>query len=80
MLDPLINFAIFIIWWWMAFLALLPIGVKRVEEADVVQGHDAGAPQQSLVVKKGLWAIGIALILWALTAIFIWMDPFHIRR
>jgi hypothetical protein len=30
-------------------------------------------------MKKALWATGVALILWALTAIFIWIDPFHIR-
>jgi predicted secreted protein len=79
MLDPLLNFAIFIIWWWMALLALLPIGVKRVEEGDIALGHDSGAPQQAQIVKKAVWAAGVALILWALTAIFIWIDPFHIR-
>ena len=79
MLDPLLNLAIFIIWWWMAFFALLPIGVRRVEEGDVAQGHDAGAPQMPLLRKKAIWAAGVALILWALTAAFIWLDPFNVR-
>lgn len=79
MLDPLLNFAIFIIWWWMALLALLPIGVRRVGDGDVALGHDAGAPQHPLLLKKALWAAGAAAILWALTALFIWFDPFHIR-
>ena len=79
MLDPLLNLAIFIIWWWVALFAMLPVGVRRVEEGDVAQGHDSGAPQRPLIVKKALWAAGAALILWAVTAIFIAMDPFHVR-
>ena len=79
MLDPLLNIAIFIIWWWMALLALLPVGVRRVEQGDVNLGHDAGAPQKPFMLKKALWAAGAAAVLWAVTAIVIWFDPFHIR-
>lgn len=79
MLDPLLNIAIFIIWWWLALFAMLPIGVRRVEEIDVAQGHDSGAPQRPLLVKKAVWAAGAALVLWAITALCIWLDPFHIR-
>ena len=45
MLDPLLNIAIFIIWWWIALLALLPVGVRRVEQGDIDLGHDAGHRQ-----------------------------------
>jgi predicted secreted protein len=79
MVDPAINVAIFIIWWWMAFFVMLPIGVRRVDPADAAQGHDAGAPAQPMIWKKAFWAACAGAVLWALTALMIWFDPFHIR-
>ena len=79
MTDPLLNLSIFIIWWWMALFVVLPIGVKRIADADAAQGHDAGAPQAPNLAKKALWAAGIALILWAITFAIIAFDPFNIR-
>jgi predicted secreted protein len=79
MLDPVLNIAIFIIWWWMALFAVLPIGVKPVTEGDIAEGHDAGAPQAPRLWQKALWAAGAAAVLWAITATIIFFDPFHIR-
>jgi predicted secreted protein len=80
MLDPILNVAIFIIWWWMALFAMLPIGVKSVEEADIADGHDPGAPRVHNLRRKAVWALGAAAILWAITATIVFFDPFHIRR
>jgi predicted secreted protein len=79
MLDPILNLAIFIIWWWMAFFVMLPIGVRPVEAADAARGHDAGAPQAPRIWIKVLWAAGAGAVLWAITAAVIFYDPFHIR-
>lgn len=79
MLDPILNLAIFVIWSWMAFFVMLPIGVRSVEAADVAQGHDAGAPQTPRIWKKALWAACAGAVLWAITAAVIFLDPFHVR-
>jgi predicted secreted protein len=79
MTDPVINLAIFIICWWMAFFVMLPIQVTAVDAADAAKGHDAGAPRQAMIKKKALWAAGLALVLWAIIFAVIWFDPLHVR-
>ncbi len=65
---------IFIVWWWVVFLAVLPRGVQGRWEApdDGVDGADPGAPVSPDIGKKawlatkiaaGLSAVTIALIL-----------------
>jgi predicted secreted protein len=79
MKDPVLNLAIYIIWWWLAFFVMLPLRVTAIGAADASKGHDAGAPRQALILKKALWAAGAALVLWAITFAVIRFDPFHIR-
>jgi predicted secreted protein len=79
MLDPALNVAIFLIWWWIALFAFLPFGVRSVGEAGVeATGHDQGAPEKPLMWRKALWAAVAAAILWALTAAVIALDPLHL--
>jgi predicted secreted protein len=77
LLDPLLNLAIFIIWWWIALFVMLPFGVRSLHEAgEEARGHDQGAPHVTGLKKKALWAAGLAVILWAMTAAFIAVNPF----
>jgi predicted secreted protein len=77
LLDPFLNLAIFIIWWWMALFAMLPIGVKSLEEAgEKAPGHDQGAPHITGLKKKAVYAAIAAVFLWAITAAFIAINPF----
>jgi predicted secreted protein len=79
MLDPVLNIAIFIIWWWIALFAVLPIGVRPVEELEAhPPGHERGAPVSPNLLKKALWAAGLAAVLWAITAGLVALDPFKI--
>lgn len=79
MTDPVLNLAIFIICWWMAFFVMLPLRVSAVDQADAAKGHDAGAPRHPLILKKALWAAGLGAVLWAITFAVVWFDPFHVR-
>lgn len=64
---------IFIIWWWVAFLALLPRGVEGRWEADDdgVKGADPGAPTAPKLKEKALTATWVAAVLTAITAAII---------
>ncbi len=54
----------FVIAWWMVFLAVLPIGVRsQLEEGEMEEGTEPGAPVHHMLPKKALWAtIGAVVI------------------
>lgn len=60
---------IFLVWWWIAFLAVLPVGVKGRWESDDdgVKGAEPGAPTAPELKRKLKLATLITLILWVLT-------------
>lgn len=64
---------IFIIWWWIAFLALLPTGVKgRWEQPDDhVRGADPGAPETPDIKKKAFRATIASVALTVITSVVI---------
>jgi predicted secreted protein len=67
--DSLVSVAVFILWWWLAFMAMLPMGVRNLDEAGVdARGHERGAPATPQLKKKAMWALAIAAVLWAITA------------
>lgn len=68
--DPFLSIAIYILWWWMAFFVMLPMGVRNLDESGLeAKGHDRGAPSTPNLQRKALWAAGIAAGAWILTAI-----------
>jgi predicted secreted protein len=46
MLDPVLNLAILIIWWWISLFVMLPIGVRSIGEDGA--GEVAGPPPGAL--------------------------------
>src|SRR5262245_4924502 len=79
--DPFLCFVIYLIWWWLAFFAMLPLGVRSSEEAGaaVEAGNDPGAPHVPNIGKKMLWASASAAALWVITIVLIAADPFNMR-
>ncbi|MFC6199947.1 DUF1467 family protein [Ponticaulis profundi] len=55
---------VFVIAWWLVFLATLPIGVNsQLEDGERNLGTDPGAPVHHMLPKKALWAtIGATVI------------------
>ncbi len=72
---------IFIVWWWVAFLAVLPRGVEGRWEAedDGVKGADPGAPVNPDLKKKAWLATKITAGLWAITVAIILSGVFNFR-
>jgi predicted secreted protein len=51
--------------WWLAFFALLPVGVRsQLEEGNVVPGTEPSAPVTPRLWRKAGWALVIALVVW----------------
>jgi len=51
--------------WWLAFFAMLPIGVRsQLEDGNVVPGTEPSAPTAPRLRAKALAAFAIALIIW----------------
>lgn len=80
-MNPAGAVVIFLIWWWVAFLAVLPRDIKgRWEsEDDGVAGADPGAPVNPQLKQKAWLATKIAFILWAVTAAIILSGVFNFR-
>jgi len=56
--------AVFLVVWWLSFVAVLPIGVRSQHEAgDIVAGTEPGAPVTPPLVRKMLIATGVAIVL-----------------
>lgn len=52
--------------WWLAFIAMLSVGMRsQIEDGNVVPGTEPSAPTQPRLWRKALWALAVALIVWA---------------
>lgn len=59
--------ATFLILWWLSLLVVLPLGVRGQAENDSVEpGTEPGAPVAPNMVRKVLWATGLAIIFFLL--------------
>jgi predicted secreted protein len=81
-MDPLLGLAIYIILWWIAFFAVLPLGVRNLEEAgeETHPGVERGAPHRPDLWKKALIAAILAAIAWAVVFYAVQTDLFSVRR
>lgn len=51
----------FVLIWWVTLFAVLPLGVRRSENPEV--GHEAGAPENPRLWRKGLLTTAISALL-----------------
>ncbi len=64
--QVILTAGVFVLVWWVAFLALLPVGIRSQEEAGPVEpGTPASAPVNPGLVRKGFYAAGIAVLITA---------------
>jgi predicted secreted protein len=72
---------IYIIWWWVAFLAVLPREITGRWEADDdgVKGADPGAPTEPKIKKKMWLATKVSGVLWLVTVAIILSGVFNFR-
>ena len=66
------SLMVIFIGWWLAFFAMLPIGVRsQLEEGHVVPGSEPSAPVAPHLLWKGIAALGISLIVWGVLFVVI---------
>lgn len=72
-MNPAGAIVIYVIWWWVVFLAVLPRGVEGRWETpdDGVKGADPGAPADPQLKKKAWLATKLAFLFWAVTVAII---------
>ena len=59
------SFMVIVIAWWLAFVALLPIGERsQLEDGNVVPGTEPSAPTAPRLRLKAIWAFAIAIVAW----------------
>ncbi len=67
-MSILTSIAVYILFWWIAFFCVLPIGIRSQSEdqTDSVAGGDPGAPVNPRIFKKAIWASLLALFFFIL--------------
>lgn len=61
------SLMVIMIGWWLAFVALLSVGVRsQIEDGSVVPGTEPSAPTTPRLRRKAVWALIVSLIAWAM--------------
>jgi predicted secreted protein len=61
-----LGVAVYFIIWWVVIFAVLPWGVRSVDDADIARGHAAGSPKRPRILLKMAVTTVIAAIIWTL--------------
>jgi predicted secreted protein len=70
---------LFVVIWWTALFAVLPIGTKPVAQADTRSGW-RGAPENPRILWKVIVTTIVAMILWTGTYLLIRSDYISFRH
>jgi len=66
------GLATFLILWWLSLFVVLPIGVRGQAEAEAVEpGTEPGAPTRPNMIRKALWATGMAIAFFLLLSVIL---------
>jgi len=68
----------FVIIWWMVLFAVLPLGVRRVENPG--RGQDHGAPERPQLLRKAIITSLVAAVLWLGYYFSLRADVFSFRQ
>lgn len=68
---------VFICVWWVVLFAVLPWGVRPVENPET--GHERGAPEKPMLWRKALITTLISIVIWAAICTVVIMDVFSFR-
>ena len=69
---------VYLVIWWTVLFAILPLGVKRVENPG--RGQDQGAPEKPQLLRKAVITTVVASVLWLGFYFLHQMDVFSFRE
>ena len=70
--------AIYVTIWWIVLFAVLPLGVRRVENPG--RGQERGAPERPELLRKAIITSIVAAVLWIAFYLFHQADILNFRR
>ena len=65
--------AIYIVCWWVALFAVLPLGMNQRDQEQPTDGAQWGAPVQPNLKKKFLTTTWVAALAWVLIMVLVWI-------
>ena len=69
---------VYLVIWWTILFAVLPLGVRRVENPG--RGQERGAPERPQLMRKAVITSIVAAILWIAFYLFHQADILNFRR
>ena len=72
-IGPVTMLAIYIICWWAVLFAILPLGMSQGAQERPDDGGQWGAPLQPNLKRKFLTTSWVALILWAVVMVLVFI-------
>ena len=72
-IGPVTMLAIYIICWWAVLFAILPLGMSQGAQERPDDGGQWGAPLQPNLKRKFLTTSWVALILWAVVMVLVFV-------
>ena len=69
---------VFFVIWWTVIFAVLPLGVRRIE--DPTPGVDRGAPEKPQILRKAIICTAISAVLWCVWYVVWVFDVFSFRK
>jgi predicted secreted protein len=69
---------VYLVIWWTVLFAVLPLGVKRVENPG--RGQDHGAPERPELKRKAIITTLVSAVLWLAFFMLQYYDVFSFRR
>ena len=69
---------VYLVIWWTVLFAILPLGVKRVENPG--RGQEHGSPERPQLVRKAIITSIVAAVLWVGFFVLHQMDFFSFRE
>ena len=69
---------VYIVLWWTVLFAVLPLGVRRVENPG--RGQERGAPERPQLLRKAIITSVVAAVLWIVFYVLHQADVFSFRN
>ncbi|MFO1080700.1 MAG: DUF1467 family protein [Reyranellaceae bacterium] len=69
---------VYIVLWWIVLFAVLPLGVRKVEQPG--RGQDHGAPERPDLLRKAAITTLVTAVLWIAFYLLHQADVFSFRR
>jgi predicted secreted protein len=69
---------VYIVLWWTVLFAVLPLGVRRVQNPG--RGQERGAPERPQLLRKAIITSVVAAVLWVVFYVLHQADVFSFRQ